>query len=84
MSRSKPPVLKLDPAVQQAACEALKRLLDDRFEVRLGSFEVQEIIDFFAQELGPHYYNHAIADAQTLLSDRFTGIESDLCALEKS
>ncbi len=76
--------LQLDDAQQQAALQALQRFLDDRFELELGSFEVQEVLDLISREIAPHYYNKAIADAQALLADRYASLESDLWALEKS
>jgi uncharacterized protein (DUF2164 family) len=80
----KAPQLALDEAQNQAAVDCLKRFLDQRFELQLGSFEVQELLDLFSQEIAPHYYNKAIFDVQTHLKDRFDSIESDLWALEKS
>ena len=58
--------------------------LDERFELQLGTFEVQEVLDQITRELAPHYYNKAILDVQAHLKDRFESIESDLWALEKS
>ncbi len=86
MSRAKPkpPVLTLEPAQEQAAQQIIKRFLEDRFELKLGSFEAQEVLDLFARDIAPLYYNKAIFDVQTHLKDRFESIESDLWALEKS
>jgi len=83
-AKSKAPVLTLDPAQEQAAQQIIKRFLEDRFELELGSFEAQEVLDLFAREIAPLYYNKAIFDVQTHLKDRFESIESDLWALEKS
>lgn len=83
MSRLKAPPLALTPAQEQAAQQLLKRFLAERFDLELGSFEVQELLDLFAREIAPHFYDKAISDTQALLSDRFAGIESDLWALEK-
>ncbi|WP_312481144.1 DUF2164 domain-containing protein [Stutzerimonas nitrititolerans] len=80
----KVPVLALDAAQEQAAQQTIKRFLEDRFELELGSFEAQEVLDLFAREIAPLYYNKAIFDVQTHLKDRFESIESDLWALEKS
>jgi len=80
----KEPILTLDAAQEQAALLLLKRFLSDRFELELGSFEVQEVLDLVAREIAPHYYNKAIFDVQAHLKDRFESIESDLWALEKS
>ena len=85
MSRgNKAALLELEGAAQQAALQALQRFLEDRFELELGSFEVQEVLDLISREIAPHYYNRAIADTQVLLADRFASLESDLWALEKS
>jgi len=86
MSRAKlkAPLLKLDSAQEQAAQQIIKRFLEDRFELELGSFEAQEVLDLFAREIAPLYYNKAIFDVQTHLKERFESIESDLWALEKS
>ena len=86
MSRARPkaPILALEPAQEQAAQQTIKRFLEDRFELELGSFEAQEVLDLIALEIAPLYYNKAISDVQTHLKDRFESIESDLWALEKS
>jgi uncharacterized protein (DUF2164 family) len=85
MSRGKKAMsLELDAAQQQSALQVLRRFLEERFELELGSFEVQEVLDLIGREIAPHYYNKAIADAQALLADRFASLESDLWALEKA
>lgn len=82
--RDKAPLLALDAAQEQAALQTLKRFLEERFELQLGSFEAQEVLELFSREIAPYYYNKAIFDVQTHLKDRFESIESDLWALEKS
>lgn len=85
MSRGKKiPLLELEGPQQQAALQALGRFLEQRFELELGSFEVQEVLDLISRDIAPHYYNKAISDVQAVLSDRFASLESDLWALEKS
>ena len=85
MSRKpKAPSLSLEPAQETAAVAVLKRFLEDRFELELGSFEAQEVLEVFTREVAPLFYNKAIADVQAHLADRFVSIESDLWALEKS
>lgn len=82
--KQKTPSLSLEPEQEAAAVAVLKGFLQDRFELQLGSFEAQEVLEVFTREVAPLFYNKAIADAQALLSDRFASIESDLWALEKS
>jgi uncharacterized protein (DUF2164 family) len=82
--KAKAPILRLQASEEQAALQLLKRFLDERFELQLGSFEVQEVLDLFSREIAPHYYNKAVADVQALLSERFASLESDVWSLEKS
>ncbi|MDU9413804.1 DUF2164 domain-containing protein [Pseudomonas sp. zfem005] len=84
MSRAKKaPVLQLDAAQTRDAVLAIKQFMAERFELELGSFEAEEVLDFFAREFAPSFYNKAIFDVQAHLKDRFESIESDLWALEK-
>lgn len=83
-ARKTPPILSLDATQEQDAVLAIKRFLAQRFELELGSFEAQEVLQMFAREIAPHYYNKAIFDVQSHLRERFESIESDLWALEKN
>ncbi|WP_439860637.1 DUF2164 domain-containing protein [Pseudomonas sp. MBLB4136] len=78
------PQLRLEAEQEQAALRLLKDFMAERFELQLGSFEVQELLDRFARDIAPQFYNKAIFDVQAHLKDRFDSIESDLWALEKS
>ncbi|MBX9764701.1 MAG: DUF2164 domain-containing protein [Pseudomonadaceae bacterium] len=82
--KQKPPLMTLNAEQEREACLVLKRFMAERFELELGSFEAAEVLELFAREIAPHYYNRAIFDVQTHLKERFESIESDLWALEKS
>ena len=82
--KAKPPIMTLSAEQEREACLAIKRFMTDRFELELGSFEAAEVLELFARDIAPHYYNRAIFDVQTHLKERFESIESDLWALEKS
>lgn len=84
MSRKKPPILSLTPEQENAATLKIKRFMEDRFELELGSFEAAEILELFTREVAPHYYNRAIFDVQMHLKERFESIESDVWSLEKN
>jgi uncharacterized protein (DUF2164 family) len=82
--KAKPPIMTLSAEQEREACLVLKRFMAERFELELGSFEAAEVLELFAREIAPHYYNQAIFDVQAHLKERFESIESDLWALEKS
>ncbi|MBJ9977065.1 DUF2164 domain-containing protein [Pseudomonas sp. S75] len=83
-AKARAPILTLAPEQEREALDTLQRFLEDRFELQLGSFEVAEVLEVFAREVAPHYYNRAVADVQLHLKERFDAIESDLWALEKN
>jgi uncharacterized protein (DUF2164 family) len=83
-AKSKPLIMTLSAEQERQACEVLTRFMAERFELELGSFEAAEVLELFAREVAPHYYNRAIFDVQAHLKERFESIESDLWALEKS
>ena len=83
-AKGKPPILTLSTEQEREACSTIKRFMAERFELELGSFEAAEVLELFAREVAPHFYNRAIFDVQTQLKERFESIESDLWALEKS
>ena len=76
--------LSLPPAAEQMAQERIKRFLAERFELEIGRFEAQEVLELFYEHIAPGLYDQAISDAQALISDRFASLESDLWALQKS
>ena len=76
--------MTLSAEQEREACLVLKRFMAERFALELGRFEAAEVLELFAREIAPHYYNRAIFDVQTHLKERFESIESDLWALEKS
>ena len=83
-AKAKPPILTLSAEQEREAIVKLKRFVEARFELSLGSFEAAELLELFSQEIAPHYYNRAIFDVQAHLKERFESIESDLWALEKN
>ena len=52
--KPKPPILNLAPEQEREATDKIKRFMEDRFELKLGSFEVAEILELFTTEVAPH------------------------------
>jgi hypothetical protein len=50
-SKSKPPILTLTPEQEREANRKIKRFMEDRFELDLGSFEAAEILELFTPKL---------------------------------
>lgn len=49
----------------------------------VGHLAAEQIVDFMIVELGPYLYNKAIADARSVLTEKFNQTEDELYALER-
>ena len=84
MARLKAKPLSLTPAQEAQAQEQIKRFLAERFELEVGRFEAQELLELFYEHIAPALYDQDISDAQALVADRFASLDTDLWALQKS
>ncbi|KAA9131672.1 DUF2164 domain-containing protein [Marinihelvus fidelis] len=50
--------------------EAIKQYFSDELDRDIGGFEAEFLIDFFARQIGPHFYNRGLADAYALFSEK--------------
>lgn len=72
--------LKLKPEARAAAIESLRRYGNENFEEGLGALQAGALVDFFVEEIAPHVYNQAIADAQTRLAARVADLDIECFA----
>lgn len=49
----------------------------------LGNFEAEFLLDFFSENIGPHYYNQAVRDVQKHLSAYVDSLNERIDELEK-
>jgi uncharacterized protein (DUF2164 family) len=61
----------------------IKSYFTDELNQDIGGFEAEFLIDFFAEEIGPHFYNRGIADAAQLFSEKTEEISYLVQELEK-
>jgi len=66
---------------------AIVRLIRDYFheelEHDLGDMGAKLLLDFVSEQLGTHYYNRGLYDAQAILTSRLDDITDAIYALEK-
>lgn len=48
----------------------IKAYFQDELQQDIGGFEAEFLIDFFAKELGPSFYNRGIFDAQQIFNEK--------------
>lgn len=75
--------IKLPKEETERIVAAIKRYFDAELEQDIGGFEAEFLIDFFAGQIGPHFYNQGLLDAQQLFAARAEEIGYQLQELEK-
>lgn len=61
----------------------VKQYFADELDNDIGGFEAEFLIDFFAKEIGPYFYNRGLSDAQLLFSEKAEEIGYLIQELEK-
>lgn len=60
----------------------IKIYFRDELHQDIGGFEAEFLMDFFAKEIGPNFYNQGLLDAQTVFSQKSEEVYYALQELE--
>lgn len=61
----------------------IKAYFNDELDQEIGGFEAEFLIDFFAKEIGPYFYNRGLSDANTLFTEKSEELSYLIQELEK-
>ena len=61
----------------------VKLYFQKELDQSIGGFEAEFLIDFFAQEMGGHFYNQGLADAQGILTEKLEEVADAIYAIEQ-
>lgn len=59
---------------KQLLVDKIRRYFEQELNQELGQFDAEFLLDFLSRELGPHYYNRGLLDAQAILQSRLDTI----------
>ena len=62
--------MRLDEKSKTEIVEKVKQYFEDELNQRLGGFEAEFLLDFFAGSIGAYYYNQGLADALTAFESK--------------
>ena len=48
----------------------IKTYFQDELDQDIGGFEAEFLVDFFAKEIGPYFYNRGLSDAHILFAEK--------------
>lgn len=64
-------------------CRKIQLYFHEELEQELGQFDAGFLLDFFAEEIGPYFYNRGLYDAQSILESRLENIGEAIYEIEK-
>lgn len=75
--------IKLTQDETDQVVSKIKKYFAEEFDQDIGGFEAEFLIDFFAKEIGPHFYNRGLSDAHSLFTEKADEIGYLVQELEK-
>lgn len=64
-------------------CRKIQLYMREELEQDMGQFDAGFLLDFFAEEIGPYFYNRGLYDAQAILENRLENIAEAIYEIEK-
>lgn len=68
---------------KQLIVRRIQPYFDQELRQEIGRFDAEFLLDFFASEVGAHFYNRGLLDAQTVLAARLDDLQDAILQLER-
>jgi len=75
--------IKLPREEKEQIVRSVQQYFEEERAETIGNLAAEQLIDFMVQELGPHMYNKAIADARAVILEKISQVDDELYAIEK-
>ena len=69
---------------KDALVTKIQRYFSAELDQELGQFDAEFLLDFFAKEIGPAFYNRALYDAQAVLELKVDDLKEAIYEIEIS
>lgn len=70
--------LELDKDLRDQAIRSIERYFEANMEERIGNIAAGALLNFFIEEIGPVFYNRAVADVQERLQTRIAELDLEV------
>ena len=68
---------------KDAIVAKIKVYFESELDQDIGQFDAEFLLEFFAKEIGPYFYNKGLSDARGVLQHNLENVDDGLFALEK-
>ncbi len=75
--------IKLKNAEKSILINKIQHYLQSELDCDAGQFDTEFFLDFLTKELGGHYYNPGLYDAQAILANKIDDINETISELEQ-
>ncbi len=62
--------IKFEKEQKEIILDKLKKYCAEELDLEMGQFEAEFFLDFIADNIGNHFYNKALSDAQYIVTQR--------------
>lgn len=76
-------LIKFSKEQQSLLTDKLQDYFASELNYDLGSFDAQFLLDFIRDEIGLHFYNQGVLDAQAVLAQKIDDIQDAIAQLEQ-
>jgi uncharacterized protein (DUF2164 family) len=77
-------IIKFSSEEKDLIVRKIKLYFSEELKQKIGSFDAEFLLDFFAQEIGAYFYNRGLYDAQALLAAKLEDIQDSIHQLEQA
>ena len=77
------PEITLEKTLKEELIVKIQCYVEEELDKSLGSFEAEFLLDFFAAQMGPHFYNQALADVLKGFDQTVENFTESVYGLEK-
>ena len=61
----------------------IKAYFESELDSDIGGFDAEFLLEFFAKEIGGHFYNRGLQDANNLIKEQMASLEERLYSMEE-
>ena len=63
--------------------DKIKAYFERELDSEIGGFEAEFLLEFFAKEIGGHFYNQGLHDSQKAITEQIESLQDKLYSMEE-
>jgi uncharacterized protein (DUF2164 family) len=75
--------IELQAEIKAALVQRLQRYVETELKLEIGAFDAEFLLDFFAEQMAPTYYNQGLADALAAFEGKLEEVADAIYQLEQ-